>query len=149
MNLVFEVTVEDNILVGFTKDDTLAETLIIDRFYAAADEGDELVMTVIDGVKTYTIRTLTNLPDDEDELEYVDNDGNLITEDGSDIIDSDDIVDDEPEYEFNEEFLWAIHVGEPDKDINVSQQSMFLIDIGFGSPFARDENLAIIAAKRG
>ena len=150
MKLIFEVTVEDNILVGFTEDETLAETLIIDRFYAAASEGDELVMTIIDGVKTYTIRTLVNVPgEDEDELEYVDNDGNPITADGQDIVESDDLVDDVPEYEFNEEFLWAIHTGEPDKDLNVSQQSMFLIDIGHGSPFERDENLAIIAAKRG
>lgn len=148
MKLVFEVTADETILVGFTKDETFAETLIIDRFYAAASEGDELVMTVIDGVKTYTIRSMTSIPEDEDDFEYVDNDDNDINADGSEITESDDLIDDIPEYEFSEEFLWAIHTGESDKDISVSQQSMFLIDIGLGSPFERDENLATIATKR-
>lgn len=148
MKLIFEVTADETILVGFTEDETLAETLIVDRFTKVAQDSDELVMVVIDGVKTYTIRSLINQGPVEDDFEYVDNEGNEINQDGSDISESDLVMDDEIEYEYSEEFLWAIHTGEPDRDINISQQSMFLLDIGLGSPFERDDSLATISTKR-
>jgi hypothetical protein len=142
MLLVFEISSDDNTFVGFTKDEAVAEAMIVEKFKELALVEDELVKIEYEGRPVYTIRRKPAVV--ADEFEYVDNEGNPINADGSDIIESDDIVMDDVAYEYDGDVLWTIREGEEDKPVGLSSSDYYLLSQGPNNPFERDENLAII-----
>lgn len=145
MNLVFELSCDDNCFVGFTKDDVIAEYMVIEKFKEISSTGDRLIRIENKGERLYAIQKQTELPF-EDEFEYVDNDGNPINSDGTELLESEATVEKGPEYELMEDFVWFIKKGVEDVPVSISSSEHYFSIVGSPtSPFTLTENVTIIS----
>jgi hypothetical protein len=145
MKLVFETSAEGDTFIGFTKDEALAEAMVLEKFQEVALEGDELVRIEQGGTPIFTIRKPEPAPEPDD-FEYVDNEGNPITSEGLDILDSDEITSDstEPSYIYDGDFIWGIWDGEEGKSVRFPGTELYLLTQGPTNPFEEDENLVVV-----
>lgn len=145
MNLVFELSCDDNCFVGFTKDDVIAEYMVIEKFKEISSTGYRLIRIENKGERLYAIQKQTELPF-EDEFEYVDNDGNPINSDGTELLESEATVEKGPEYELMEDFVWFIKKGVEDVPVSISSSEHYFSIVGSPtSPFTLTENVTIIS----
>jgi hypothetical protein len=144
MKLVLEIAYDDNTFIGFSSDEAVAEAMIVERFKEVGSEGSELIRIEYNDQPVYSIRSKFAEPED-DGFEYVDNEGNTINADGSDFIESDDLVIEEDKYEYSADFLWVIRDGQEGNPVNIASSEYYLVNTGPTNPFEENEDLVVIS----
>lgn len=117
-----------------------AEKEVIGLFSANSDKGDELVKIQYEGDTLYAVRRKPVVVPDE--YEYVDNDGNPINADGSDI--TEEVVVEENPYEYDS-LVWIVReVKQFANRVNLTSSQHYLITSGSNPPFEHDENPTVV-----
>lgn len=117
-----------------------AEKEVIGLFSAFREGSDELVKIQYEGDTLYAVRRKPVVIPDQ--YEYVDNDGNPINADGSDI--TEEVVVEEDPYEYDS-ILWIVRKVEKfGKHIDLTSSQHYLITSGSNIPFEHDANLTVI-----
>lgn len=125
MKVVLQVCPVDTAVIGLTRDSEVAERIISDAFKDVRFGEEELVKIEYEGVVLYTSRSKALA--DEDEFEYIDNDGTPIEADGSPK--GEKTVGEVPEFEYTGEYFWLVKNAEEDQTISVSASDYFMHDI--------------------
>lgn len=138
--IVLEVSSDDMTLIGITDKEEVAVEIIKDQAATYTISGDELVKIQHEGNAVFTIRRRPVVVPDE--YEYVDNDGNPINSDGSDIVEGEPALVEELPYEYDTT-VWIIRSAEEDKAIGISSSEYYLLSEGPHSPFEDNENIVV------
>lgn len=116
-----------------------AESVVLSKVEDIAEPGDELVKIVYQGDMLYTTRYKPVVVPDQ--YEYVDNDGNPINADGSDIVEGAPVEEIPYEYYSTVWIIKPISLGQP---IELSASEHYSLSSGTDSPFRTHESLTLL-----
>lgn len=120
-----------------------AEKEVIGLFSAFGVKDDELVKIQYEGDTLYAVRRKPVVIPDQ--YEYVDNDGNPINADGSDIAEA--VVIEEHPYEYDS-LIWIVREVEKfGKHIDLTSSQHYLFTSGINIPFEHDANPTVVEVK--